>query len=126
MKPLGFDWRMSVSLLSGVAAKEIVVSTMGVLYQDETSAGNNSEKLVQRLQQAKFQYGERKGEKVFTNVTALAFLVFILLYFPCVAAVAAIKKETGSWKWALFAILYTTFLAWLVSFAVQQIGQLVV
>ncbi len=126
MKPLGFDWRMSVSLLSGVAAKEIVVSTMGVLYQDETSAGNNSEKLVQRLQQAKFQYGERKGEKVFTNVTALAFLAFILLYFPCVAAVAAIKKETGSWKWALFAILYTTLLAWLISFGVQQIGQLVV
>lgn len=123
MKPLGFDWKMSVSLLSGIAAKEIVVSTMGVLYQDEADAGNNSEKLIQRLQETKFEHGEKKGEKVFDKVTALAFLVFILLYFPCVAAVAAIKKETGSWRLALFAILYTTSLAWIFSFAVQQIGQ---
>jgi ferrous iron transport protein B len=126
MRPLGFDWKMSVSLLSGVAAKEIVVSTMGVLYQADSDVEANTEKLIERLQDAKYESGKQKGEKVFDQITALAFLAFILLYFPCVAVVVAIKKETGSWKWALFTILYTTGLAWIVSYIVQQIGSLLI
>ncbi|MFO8233958.1 MAG: ferrous iron transport protein B [Bacteroidales bacterium] len=125
MRPLGFDWKMSVSLLSGVAAKEIVVSTMGVLYQVDEKH-NTEEKLVEKLENARHESGPKKGEKVFNKLTAISFLLFVLLYFPCVAAVVAIKKETGSWQWALFGILYTTTLAWFISFLAQQIGKLFV
>lgn len=125
MRPLGFDWKMSVSLLSGVAAKEIVVSTMGVLYQVDAKSSTD-EKLVEKLQNARHESGPRKGDKVFDSVTAISFLLFVLLYFPCIAAVVAIKKETNSWKWAVFGIVYTTILAWFISFLAQQIGQLFV
>ncbi|MFP4018736.1 MAG: ferrous iron transport protein B [Bacteroidales bacterium] len=125
MRPLGFDWKMSVSLLSGVAAKEIVVSTMGVLYQVDAKSSTD-EKLVEKLQNARHESGPRKGDKVFDRVTAISYLLFVLLYFPCIAAVVAIKKETGSWKWAVFGIVYTTILAWLISLSAQQIGQLFV
>ncbi len=125
MRPLGFDWKMSVSLLSGIAAKEIVVSTMGVLYQADSDIEQNTEKLVEKLKEAEYESGERKGQKVFDKMTAISFLLFILLYFPCVAAVVAIKKETGSWKWATFAIVYTTTLAWFVTYLANQIGHLI-
>src|SRR6056297_1917005 len=126
MRPLGFDWKISVSLLSGIAAKEIVVSTMGVLYQAEQGGEEaNPEKLSNKLQEATFESGPKKGEKVFTKLTTISFLIFTLLYFPCAAAVAAIKKETGSVKWAAFAIFYTTTLAWIVSYLVQNIGNLI-
>ena len=126
MRPLGFDWKISVSLLSGIAAKEIVVSTMGVLYQAEQGGDEtNPEKLSNKLQEATFESGPKKGEKVFTRLTTISFLIFTLLYFPCAAAVAAIKKETGSVKWAAFAIFYTTTLAWVVSYLVQNIGNLI-
>jgi len=124
MEPLGFDWRMSVSLVSGIAAKEIVVSTMGVLYQGDKSLESKSEKLIHSLRQARYETGPRKGEIVFDMATALAFLVFVLLYFPCVAALAAIKKETGTWKWPAFAMLYTTALAWIVAFVVHHVTPL--
>ena len=119
MKPLGFDWKMSVSLLSGVAAKEIVVSTMGVLYQTEDDQDTNN--LVYRLQNEKYE----NGEPVFTPLVAFGFLIFILLYFPCVASVVAISKESGHWKWAVFTIFYTTFLAWFVSLLIHQVGSLI-
>lgn len=118
MRPLGFDWKMSVSLLSGVAAKEIVVSTMGVLYN--TDSEDNSINLVHRLQTEK----DENGNKQFTPLVAYGFLIFILLYFPCIASIAAISKESGSWKWAIFTMLYTTFLAWFVSLLTHQIGSL--
>jgi ferrous iron transport protein B len=125
MQPLGFDWRMTVSLISGIAAKEIVVSTMAVLYQVEAE-DEDRQALIERIKQARFEKGPHEGEKVFDRLTALAFLLFILLYFPCVAALAAIKKETGTWKWPSFAMAYTTLLAWIVAFMVQQIGSLIV
>jgi len=123
--PLGFDWKMGVSLLSGVAAKEIVVSTLGVLYQADKDADEHSSTLIKKLQNEKHKSGKNIGEKVFTPLTAFSFLLFILIYFPCVAVIAAIKKESGSWKWALFTIFSTTMLAWLVSFTVFQIGSLI-
>ncbi len=120
MRPLGFDWKMSVSILSGVAAKEIVVSTMGVLYQaDENEGGNN---LVSRLQNEK----DEDGNNRFTPLVAFGFLVFILLYFPCIASIVAISKESGHWKWAVFTMLYTTFLAWFMSLLIYQIGSLII
>lgn len=119
IRPLGFDWKMGISLLSGVAAKEIVVSTIGVLYHSpHPDEDKGSKQLISSLQQDKYE----DGTPVFTPLVALSFLMFILIYFPCVAVIAAIKKEAGSWKWALFTVVYTTVLAWGVAFAVYQIG----
>jgi ferrous iron transport protein B len=122
MRPLGFDWKMSISLLAGLPAKEIVVSTMGVLYQ--TNEEESTVNLQKKLQNEVYTKGKLKGQKVFTIPTALAFLVFILIYFPCVGVVATIKNEAGSWKWAAFVVFYTTGLAWLTAFVVYNIGNL--
>lgn len=102
--PQGFNWKLDVGLVSGIGAKEIVASTIGVLYGDENAIANDNS---------------------ITSLTAFCFLLFVLLYFPCIATIAAIKGETGSWKWALFAALYTTALAWIVSALVYQIGSLI-
>jgi ferrous iron transport protein B len=124
MRPLGFDWKMSIALLAGLPAKEIVVSTMGVLYQ--TNNDENTVSLQKKLKDEVFVSGKRAGEKIFTAPTALAFLIFILIYFPCIGVVATIKNESGSWKWALFSVLYTTGLAWFAAFVVYNIGNLIV
>jgi ferrous iron transport protein B len=118
MKPLGFDWRLSVSILSGVAAKEVVVSTLGVLYQADYKSGKAS--LVEKIQGQQYS----SGKKVFTPLVAFSFMLFILTYFPCIGVVAAIRRESGSWKWAAFTVIYTTAIAWLLSFSFYQIGSL--
>jgi ferrous iron transport protein B len=122
MRPLGFDWKMSIALVAGLPAKEIVVSTMGVLYQSD--ANESTVNLQQKLQDEVYTRGKRQGEKVFTLPAALAFLVFILLYFPCVGVVATIKNEAGSWKWAAFVVFYTTSLAWITAFLVYNTANL--
>jgi ferrous iron transport protein B len=124
IRPLGFDWKMGVSLLSGIAAKEIVVSTLGVLMQAGENVDETNQTLIHKLQSEKHSYGDKVGQTIFTPLTALSFLMFILIYFPCVAVMAAIKKESGSWKWAAFTMGYTTLLAWLVAFGVYQVGSL--
>ncbi len=124
MQPLGFDWKMSVSLLTGIAAKEVVVSTMGVLYNTEVDGKNGTGSLIENLREEKYTQGKKAGTPVFTPVVAASYMIFILLYFPCVAVIAAIKKESGSWKWAAFTILYTTGLAWIMSFIVYQTGNI--
>ena len=116
--PLGFDWKMVVSIVTGLAAKEIVVSSMGILYH-VTDAEENTQNLIENLRSQE----NSKGEKVFTPLVAFGFMLFILIYFPCMAVIAAIRKE-GGLKWAVFTIFYTTGLAWLVSFGVYQIGSL--
>lgn len=126
IRPLGFDWKMGVSLLSGIAAKEIVVSTLGVLVQAGSDSDETSQTLIHNLKNEVHTSGPKVGQKVYTPLSAFSFLLFILIYFPCVAVIAAIKKESGSWKWAAFTIFYTTALAWLVSFAFYQIGNLLV
>jgi ferrous iron transport protein B len=118
--PLGMDWKMGISILTGVAAKEIVVSTLGVIYQTDEE---NSSSLISKLQEESQNSGE---PKVLYNLRALSFLIFILIYFPCVGVVAAVKKETGGWKWPIFLVVYTTGLAWLLSFAVFQLGKLLI
>ena len=121
-RPQGFDWKLDVGLLAGVGAKEIVASTMGVLYSNDSSvaesdnADNDTAKYT-RLRRQMLSDG-------ITPLTAYSYLLFVLLYFPCVATIAAIKNESGSWKWALFGALYTTALAWIVSAAIYQVGQL--
>ena len=115
MAPCGFDWKMSVALLSGVAAKEIVVSTLGVLYTGNADEDNAA--LSERIQADTYP----DGSPVFTPVVALAFLLFVLIYLPCIATIVAIKNEAGGWKWALFSAGYSLVLAWLVAFAVFQV-----
>jgi len=124
MHPLGFDWKMTVSILTGIAAKEVVVSTMGVLYQEGEGADESSDGLRNKLREQKFTGSHKTGQYVFTSLSALSFLIFILIYFPCVAVVVTIIKESN-WKWATFVVFYTTGLAWLVSFIVYQVGNLI-
>ncbi|MFN8206670.1 MAG: ferrous iron transport protein B [Bacteroidales bacterium] len=119
--PLGMDWRMGVSLITGIAGKEIVVSTMGVIFDDGNPA-SQGKTLSGKLQEATWTAGTEAGKPLFTQLSALSYLVFILVYFPCIAVVAAVRNESGSWKWALFLVGYTTGLAWLLSFAVYQFG----
>jgi ferrous iron transport protein B len=109
-RPLGFSWREGVALITGFVAKEVVVSTLGVLY-----AGGEEEELG-------FAVRERSG---LTPLTAFAFLVFVLIYTPCLATLAAVRQETGSWRWTLFSVGYQVTLAWLMAFAVVKIGALV-
>jgi len=120
MKPLGFDWRLSVSILSGLAAKEVVVSTLGVLFQADSHY--NKASLVEKIQ----TQTDNSGNRLFTPLMAFSFMLFILTYFPCIGVVAAIKRESGSWKWASFVVIYTTGIAWLLSFMVYQLGSLFV
>jgi len=123
MRPLGFDWKMSVALLTGVSAKEVVVGTLGVLYQTENS-GKGTQPLVEKLQNQYYTTGNKKGQAVFTPLVALSFMLFILIYFPCIGVVSAISRESGHWKWAMFVVVYTTGLAYLGSLALFQIGSL--
>ena len=110
IKPLGYDWKLGIGLISGAGAKELVVSTLGVLYADDAEADDTT--LGQRIP--------------ITPLIAISYMIFVLIYFPCIATLAAIKQESGSWKWAAFAGIYTTALAWIVSFCVYQIGSLII
>lgn len=110
-RPNGFDWKLDVALMSGVGAKEIVASTMGVLYAGNKETGGESLHDMMR----------RDG---ISPLAAFCFLLFVLIYFPCIATIAAIKQESGSWRWAAFAACYTTVLAWIVSASVYQLGSL--
>ncbi len=123
IRPLGYDWKMGVSIITGLAAKEIVVSSMGILYQADVKADENSRSLKDELVAQTHNAGELRGQKVFTPLVSFGFMLFVLIYFPCVAVIAAIKKES-SWGWAVFTMVYTTAIAWLVAFATYQIGSL--
>ena len=110
--PIGIDWRGGVSLVSGFVAKEIVVSTMGVLYAVDEEEPSDALRTALR----------KSG---MTPLSALSMMVFVLLYLPCLATVTAIRRETGSVKWMLFSIFYSTSLAWIMSFSVYHIGKLI-
>ncbi len=122
MKPLGFDWRVSIGLLTGIAAKEVVVSTLGVIYQAGTDKNSGKSNLQEKLKQVKNTSGPYINQPMFRPLTVISFILFVLIYFPCVAVMAAIRRETGSWKWPVFVIFYTTALAWFIAFAVYQTG----
>ena len=118
MTPIGLDWKMGISIVTGVVAKEIVVSTLGVIYQTE-----EGESLVNKLRE---ESKLKEESTAMNNLRAISFLIFILIYFPCVGVVAAVKKETGGWKWPIFMIVYTTTLAWVLSFVVFQVGKFLI
>jgi len=118
MAPLGFDWKMSVSLVTGITAKEFIISTLGVVYQadGEKSPGSPpNTSLMSRIRE----------EKVFNKANALSFMIFALLYMPCVATAYTIRKETHTWKWALLSIFSTIAVAWLAGFLAYRTGLLV-
>ncbi|MDR1723797.1 MAG: ferrous iron transport protein B [Tannerella sp.] len=109
VEPLGLNWKASVALVSGTAAKEVIVSTLGVIYKNEDEAALSS---------------SIASSGDFTPRSALAFMVFVLLYFPCIATIVAIANETGSWKWVAFSVIYNTLLAWFAAFMVYTVGGL--
>ena len=100
MRPLGFDWKMSVCLLTGLPAKEAIVSTMGILYHGDAALS------------------------AFTPLTAFTFMLFVLLYFPCIATIATLRREAGH-QWAWFTVVHSLLLAWFLSFVVYQLGTLI-
>ena len=106
IRPLGFDWQLGVGLLSGAGAKELVVSSLSVLYNNEAEVDGEG-------------WTSRLG---ITPLVGFCYMLFVLLYFPCVATIAAIREESGRWRWALFTVVYTTLLAWIVTFVVYQVG----
>ena len=119
MRPLGFDWRMSVSLLTGAAAKEVVVSSLGILFNDHDETGTSMEKhLIDAT------YDDNPGKKVFSPLVAYSFMVFVLLYFPCIGTIATVRREYGR-KWSAVVVIYTVALAWLASFGIFQLGSLI-
>ncbi len=124
MEPCGFDWKQSVSLLSGAFAKEIVASTMGVLY----SSADKSEQVQEII--AQDDGSDLRISRLIHNnmspLSAFCMLIFVLLYMPCVSTVIAIKAETGKWRWALFVVCYTICLAWICSTIVFQLGSLII
>ena len=152
LEPLGFDWRMGVGIISGIGAKELVVSTLGVMYSDYEvdaavgdSVGDVGEDVGDSVGEDVGDVGEDVGDvgdsvgavapadpvslsdalkHAVTPAGALAYMVFILLYFPCVATFIAIRNETGSWKWAIITAVYTVVLAWLAAFATFHIAGL--
>ena len=105
MEPLGFDWKMNVSLLTGLPAKEAIVSTMGILYHGSEDESEGGRPLAEVLRE----------EKIFTPATSWAFMLFVLLYFPCVATISSLRKEVGG-KWAAFVVVNSLVLAWVMAF----------
>ena len=139
LKPLGFDWRMGVGIVSGIGAKELVVSSLGVMYADDEPVGAavaldpegepdadgnpDSDPAAESGADTRLQ---RALVKSVTPAGALAYMVFILLYFPCIATFVAIKQEGGGWKWAIITAVYTIILAWVAAFITFNIASLFV
>ena len=131
LEPLGFDWRMGVGIIAGVGAKELVISTLGVMYADEepidvpaAGADVQADDPVEDSQSA----GDTRLQKALVRsvspAAGLAYMIFILLYFPCIATFVAIKRESGQWKWAIFTAVYTIVLAWTAAFITYNIASL--
>ncbi|MCX7862605.1 MAG: ferrous iron transport protein B [Bacteroidales bacterium] len=114
MMPLGFDWRISVSLIAGITGKEVVVSTLAVLFNNHEE---NFDSLSNNLKAA----SNYKQQPLFTLPVIVAFLAFVLIYFPCIAVIASIKKETAKWKWAIYVIFFSTLLAWSIAFILNSL-----
>ena len=132
LEPLGFDWRMGVGIVAGVGAKELVVSTLGVMYADDQPVESPDIDLPVNSNPDETSAEELSGDtrlqkalvKSVTPAGALAYMVFILLYFPCIATFVAIKNESGGWKWALITAVYTIVLAWVAAFITFQVASL--
>ena len=119
IRPCGFEWKEGVSIITGVGAKEIVASTMGVLYSQNGDSDSEEDEDAENMRLSRII-----AQSGMTSLAAISFLVFILLYMPCIPACISIKNESGKWKWALFTIVYTTLLAWTCSTIIYQIGSI--
>jgi ferrous iron transport protein B len=115
IKPLGFDWKIGIALVTGFAAKEVVVSTLGTVYSIEDAKERSSE-LKTAL----------KNDPVFNPLVAFCLMIFVLIYMPCIASISVFYREAGSLKWTIFTIAYTTSLAWIVTFTINQVGSLII
>jgi ferrous iron transport protein B len=132
LEPLGFDWKMGVGIVAGVGAKELVVSTLGVMYSEDSADDKAhtvgpDQQTTAPAQTVKDTGSTRLQQALTRSVTpagALAYMVFILLYFPCIATFIAIKNEGGGWKWAIFTAVYTLALAWIAAFITFRIASL--
>jgi len=118
LRPAGIDWQLGISIVTGIAAKEVIISTLSVIYH--VNDDNEENTSLKEILIAKSE----NGESGLTPLSALSFLVFVLIYFPCVGVVVAVKKETNGWKWPLFLVAYTTILAWVMAVIVYQVGSL--
>ncbi len=128
LEPLGFDWRMGVGIVAGVGAKELVVSSLGVMYVDEPVVSGSGD--VSGDESVELSAGETRLQRALVKsvspAAALAYMVFILLYFPCVATFVAIRNESGKWKWAIFTAVYTIAVAWGAAFITFRIASLLI
>ena len=132
LEPLGYDWRMGVSIISGIGAKELVVSTLGVMYSaeaEEIEAASGEIGAAPLTEETpEDEAGDTRLQKALqrsiTPAAALSYMIFVLLYFPCIATFVAIKQESGGWKWAVFSAVYTIVLAWVMAFIVYRIALL--
>ena len=120
IEPLGYNWKMGIGIVAGLPAKELVVSTLSVLYTDSDEETEESNILAAAMKSEV----KADGTPLYTPATVLSYMAFILLCFPCVATIMAIKSESGSWKWAIFSAVYTTSVAWIIAFAIYKIGGL--
>lgn len=125
LSPLGFDWKLGICILSGISSKEVTISTFNIIFQSGHSGESSSATLINNIKSQTYLSGDKIGQKVFTPAVALSFMVFILLYFPCIGVISAIKNVSGKWKWAIFTVLYTTATAWIVSFIVYQVSSII-
>ncbi len=118
--PLGFDWKIGVALIASFAAREVLVSTLSIIYNGEKDVDAENQSLITAVRDAK----KDDGSKAWTPLTALTLMVFFVLAMQCMSTVAVVRRETNSWAWTLFMVGYMTGLAYLASFLTYQIGRL--
>lgn len=122
IKPLGFDWKLGVSIISGIPAKEIIISSLAVLYQTEEGNEETTHLLSHKLKEQTYLDGPNKGKPYFSPLLAFVFILFVSIYFPCIGSITAIMKESGSVMWGVFSMVYTFSMAWGLSFIIYRIG----
>jgi ferrous iron transport protein B len=120
IKPLGFDWKMGVALISSFAARETLVSTLSIIYNVGEDENAGSDSLINAVREAK----REDGTPAWTPLVALSMMVFFVLALQCMSTVAIVRRETNSWRWPLFMIAYMTVLAYIASFITYQGGRL--
>jgi ferrous iron transport protein B len=122
IKPLGFDWKIGIGIVSSFAAREVFVSTMSIVYN--VAEGTDEDTHTRNLAQVMSQQKRPDGTRVYTTLTAITLMVFYVLALQCVSTVAVVRRETNSWKWPLFQWLYMGALAWVFAFVTYQGGRL--
>jgi ferrous iron transport protein B len=126
IRPLGFDWKMGVGLVSAFAAREVFVSSMGIIYSTGDTEEGGTASLADAMRADHYATGARAGKPVWTPLVAISLLVWFVLAMQCISTVAIVRRETGGWGWPIFMIVYMNALAYVASLAVFQIGRMIV